>query len=302
MSVRIERPASAVAELVMDRPEALNAISTAQAQAIVSACAELAADPGVSVVILTSSSPRAFCVGADLKERNSFDDAQLAEQRPVFRRAFGAVLDLPVPSVAAVDGYALGGGFELALSCDLIVASRAAVLGLPETGVGLVPGGGGTQLLVRRIGSNRAADLIFTARHVRAEEADRLGVVDRLVEAGEARAAALEVATQIAARSPVALRAAKRALRRGSDLDLESALVVENLAWEQAAYSADRREGIAAFNERRSPRWRRDEADSDGSGSDRSGSDGSGSGSDGSGSGSGRVGVAVDPAWVGRPR
>ncbi|HET9648103.1 MAG TPA: enoyl-CoA hydratase-related protein, partial [Microlunatus sp.] len=137
----------------------------------------------------------------------------------------------------------------------------AAVLGLPETGVGLVPGGGGTQLLVRRVGSNRAADLIFTGRHLSAEEADRLGVVDRLVPAGTAREAAVELAVEIAARSPVALRAAKQALRRGSDLDLESALVVENLAWERAAFSADRREGIAAFNERRPPRWRQDGAD-----------------------------------------
>jgi enoyl-CoA hydratase/carnithine racemase len=261
VSVRIERPESGVGELVLDRPEALNAISTAQAQAIIDACAELAADPSLSVVILSSSSPKAFCVGADLKERNSFDDAQLAAQRPVFRAAFGAVLELPVPSVAAVEGFALGGGFELALSCDLIVASRSAVLGLPETGVGLVPGGGGTQLLPRRIGSNRAADLIFTARHVDAAEADRLGLIDRLVEAGQARATALELATLIATRSPIGLRAAKRALQRGSDLDLESALVVENLAWEEVAFSADRREGIAAFNERRAPRWRRNGAD-----------------------------------------
>jgi enoyl-CoA hydratase/carnithine racemase len=258
VSVRVERPAEAVGELVLDRPEALNAISTAQARAIRDACAELAADSDLSAVILTSSSAKAFCVGADLKERNSYDDAQLAEQRPIMRAAFGSVLDLPMPTVAAVDGYALGGGFELALSCDLIVASRAAVLGLPETGVGLVPGGGGTQLLVRRIGSNRAADLIFTARHVDAEEAAHLGIVDRLVEPGQSRAVALELAGLIASRSPVALRAAKGALRRGSDLDLESGLVIENRAWEEAAFSADRREGIAAFNERRAPRWRQE--------------------------------------------
>jgi enoyl-CoA hydratase/carnithine racemase len=271
MSVRIENPAPAVAELVLDRPEALNAISTAQARAISSACADLAADVGIDVVLVSSSSPKAFCVGADLKERNSFDDAGLAEQRPVFRKAFGSLLGLPMPTVAAVDGYALGGGFELALCCDLIVASRAAVLGLPEVGVGLVPGGGGTQLLVRRIGSNRAADLLYTARHVDAGEADRLGIVDRLVEAGRAREAALELAGQIAARSPIALRAAKQALRRGSDLDLESALVVENLAWNKVAFSADRREGIAAFNERRAARWPGRWSDSRGSADSGSG-------------------------------
>ena len=201
-----------------------------------------------------------------------------------------------------MDGYALGGGFELALSCDLIVASRAAVLGLPETGVGLVPGGGGTQLLVRRIGSNRAADLIFTARHVEPRRPIDSVSSTGWSRAGEARATALEVATQIATRSPVALRAAKRALRRGSDLDLESALVVENLAWEQAAYSADRREGIAAFNERRcaSLAARRGRFGRVGVGPVGVGRVGVGVGR--VGVGVGRVGVAVDPAWVGRPR
>jgi enoyl-CoA hydratase/carnithine racemase len=255
MSVRIEHPIARLAELVLDRPEALNAISTDQAHALIGACAELAAEPDLSVVLLTSSSTTAFCVGADLKERNRFDDAALAAQRPVFRAAFAAVLDLPVPSIAAVDGYALGGGLELALSCDLIVASTAAVLGLPEVGVGLIPGGGGTQLLPRRVGANRAADLVFTARRIPAKEAYRLGLVDRLVPAGEARDRALALATQIAANSPVGLRSAKSALRRGADVDLTSGLEIEHTCWERVAYSPDRREGIAAFNERRAPHW-----------------------------------------------
>src|SRR5206468_5360362 len=128
----------------------------------------------VRAIVLSAAGPRAFCVGADLKERQAMTDADFARQRPVFRRAFGAVLGLPQPAVAAVHGYALGGGCELALSCDLIVADVTAVFGLPETTVGLVPGGGGTQLALRRIGPGRAADPVLTGRPVNAADAARL--------------------------------------------------------------------------------------------------------------------------------
>jgi enoyl-CoA hydratase/carnithine racemase len=255
VSVRIDRPTASVAELIMDRAEALNALSTEQARAIALACAELAGDPALVVVVLSSAVAKAFCVGADLKERGRFSDDEFRAQRPIMQDAFGAVLNLPIPTIAAVDGYALGGGCELALSCDLIVASERAVFGLPEVGLGLVPGGGGTQLLPRRIGMNAAADLIFTGRHVDATEAFRLGLADRLVPAEGARTAALELAAEIAAKSPVAVRAAKLALRRGFDVDLVSGLVIENQSWEEAAFSADREEGIAAFNERRRAVW-----------------------------------------------
>ena len=255
MSVRTERPAAHVAEVVLDRPDALNAISTAQARAIVAACADISGDENVRAVMLTSSSARAFCVGADLKERRRFSDHDLRDQRPVMRAAFGGVLELPMPTVAAVEGYALGGGCELALACDVIVAGETAIFGLPEVGVGLIPGGGGTQLLPRRVGWNRAAELIFTGRRVGAAEAARLGLVDRLVGPGQARSAALDLAVQIAANSPVALRNAKLALRRGGDVDLASGLVVENEAWERTAFSPDRVEGIEAFNVHREPRW-----------------------------------------------
>ena len=139
-----------VAELVLDRPKAMNAVSTAMARALAEACDALAADPVVRVTVLTSSHDRAFCVGADLKERNSFSDAELVRQRPTARAAYTGVLELPMPAVAAVHGFALGGGFELALACDVIVADRTAVVGLPEVSVGVIPGGGGTQLLPRR--------------------------------------------------------------------------------------------------------------------------------------------------------
>ena len=244
-----------VAEIVLDRPEALNALNTAMAVRLAAVCAELAADAGVRAVVLAASGSRAFCVGADLKERARMTDQDFIRQREVFRAAFGGLLGLPQPAVAAVHGYALGGGCELALSCDLIVADDTAVLGLPETTVGLVPGGGGTQLALRRLGPGRACDLVLTGRRVAAAEAERIGLVDRLVSAGSAHGHALELATSIAGNSPVAVRAAKRALRRGWGTGLEAGLEIEDAAWRAAAFSADRAEGIAAFNEKRRPDW-----------------------------------------------
>lgn len=244
-----------VVELVLDRPKAMNAVSTEMARSLSAACAALADDAEARVVVLTSTHERAFCVGADLKERNSFSDADLRRQRPTTRASYTGVLELPMPTVAAVHGFALGGGFELALSCDLIVADPTAVVGLPEVSVGVIPGGGGTQLLPRRVGAARAAELIFSARRVEAPEARELGLVDLLVGEGEARTEALALGARIAANSPVGLRAAKRALRLGHGLDLRAGLEVEDAAWRTVAFSADRAEGVAAFNEKRKPQW-----------------------------------------------
>ncbi|CAL9428740.1 Short-chain-enoyl-CoA hydratase [Streptomyces sp. enrichment culture] len=256
--VAVRRDAdSGVAELVLDRVPAMNAVSSAMARGIAEACAALAAAPAreVRAVVLSSTHERAFCVGADLKERNGFTDADLGRQRPVSRAAYGGVLNLPMPVIAAVHGYALGGGFELALSCDVIVADPTAVVGLPEVTVGVIPGGGGTQLLPRRVGAARAAELIFTGRRVAADEALALGLVDVAAERGEDRTRALELAAGIAANSPVGLRAAKRALRTGHGLDLATGMEVEDAAWRTVAFSADRAEGVAAFNDKRRPAW-----------------------------------------------
>src|SRR6266566_1084410 len=244
-----------VCEIILDRPEVLNAINTAMAARLAEACAELAANPHARAVVLSGAGARAFCVGADLKERNGLDDAGLMAQREVFRAAFGGLLGLPQPVVAAVHGYALGGGCELALSCDLIVADETAVFGLPETTVGLVPGGGGTQLALRRLGPGRAADLVLSGRRVDAGEAARIGLADRVVPPGTACPEAIALAGRMAAGSPVAVRAAKTALRQGAGVGLAAALEVEDAAWRTAALSADRREGIAAFNEKRKPKW-----------------------------------------------
>jgi len=253
--ITTSRPADGIAEITLNRPEAMNAISSAMAAELTRACAELAAAPEVRVVVFGAAGERAFCAGADLKERAGMTDADIMRQRPVIRAVFGALLALPQPAIAAVHGFALGGGCELALSCDLVVADETATFGLPEVTVGLVPGGGGTQLALRRLGPGRAADLVLTGRKVGIDEAMRLGLVDRRVPAGQDGPAALELAGQIAANSPVAVRAAKRAIRHGWGVSLEAGLDIEDAAWRTAALSADRREGIAAFVEKRKPAW-----------------------------------------------
>lgn len=255
--VRIERHGEGghVAELVLDRPEAMNAVSTDLARALAAAATELAQDAEVRAVVVSSSHPKAFCVGADLKERNSFTDDDLRAQRPLAQAAYRGVLDLPVPAIAAVDGFALGGGFEIALSCDLVICGEDALVGLPEVSVGVIPGGGGTQLLTRRVGWSRAAQMIFTARRYTAEDACRLGAVDEVVPAGSARDRALELAATIAGHSPVGVRNAKAAMRQGFDTDLASGLRIEDEHWAATAFSADRAEGVAAFNEKRRPVW-----------------------------------------------
>ena len=260
--VRVERspgddevPAGTVANVVLDRPEALNAISTDLARQLGDVLAALADDDQLRAVVVSSSTPRAFCVGADLKERDGYSDEQLRAQRVVYRRMAAAYLAVPVPVVVAVAGYALGGGLELALLGDLVVADETAVVGLPEVSVGVIPGLGGTQLLPRRIGTARAAELIYTARRIDAAEALALGVVDRVVAAGEALASASGIATAIARNSPVGVRNAKRALRLGAGTDLAAALEIEDGAWRATAFSADRAEGVRAFAEKRRPVW-----------------------------------------------
>src|SRR5665811_139374 len=254
-------PGGHIAELALDRPEAMNAVSTQMALDLGAACAQLGADQDVRVVMVTSTHARAFCVGADLKERASFTDADLVAQRPVARAAYSGVLNLPMPTIAVGEGFALGGGLEIALSCDLIIAGSAAVVGLPEVSVGVIPGGGGTQLLTRRIGWSRAAGMIFTARRMPASEAAALGVVDEVLGAGHALERGLELAAQIVGNSPVGLRQAKRAMRLGADVDLATGLEVEDGCWRATAFSSDRAEGVAAFAEKRPARWSVVEAD-----------------------------------------
>jgi enoyl-CoA hydratase/carnithine racemase len=245
-----------VATVTLNRPEALNAISGEMADDLTSAFRAVGADPDVWVMILAAAGDKAFSVGADLKERNRLDDAGWLENRARMRGMFDSLRAVPQPSIAAVFGYALGGGFELALACDLIVASDESVMGLPEVRVGIVPGGGGTQLLSRRVGAGRAKDLILTGRRMHAEEALAAGLVARVVPRSGLAEAAASLAVEIRSASPVSVRQAKRAIDAAFDAPMDIGIEIEDQAWRQAVDSEDRREGIAAFNEKREPRWK----------------------------------------------
>ena len=245
-----------VATVLLDRPEALNAISGEFADELAGALLRAAADPAAWVVILAAGGDKAFCVGADLKERNQLDDRGWMRNRLLMRAMFDTLRSLPQPTIASVFGYALGGGFELALNCDLIVAAEDAVFGLPEVTVGIVPGGGGTQLLPRKVGAARAKQLVFTGRRISGVEAFEMGLVARVVEGKALENATSELAREICRSSPVAVREAKWAIDRGSGVSFDDAIELEDLAWRRAVASEDRREGIAAFNEKREPQWK----------------------------------------------
>jgi enoyl-CoA hydratase/carnithine racemase len=175
--------------------------------------------------------------------------------RILMRALFESLRAVPQPTIASVFGFALGGGFELALSCDLIVASDDTTFGLPETRVGIVPGGGATQLLARRIGVARAKELIFSGRRIGAEEARAIGLAQRVVPRAGLAETTMAFATEICANSPVAVREAKGAVDRGLEVPLQQGIELEDVAWRRAVASQDRAEGIAAFNEKRDPRW-----------------------------------------------
>jgi enoyl-CoA hydratase/carnithine racemase len=244
-----------VATITLDRPEALNAISGAMADELATLCRSVALDDDVWVVVLAAAGDKAFCVGADLKERAGFSLDDFHRNRVQVRGMFEALRALPQPVVASVFGFALGGGFELALSCDLVVAAEGTKLGLPEARVGLLPAGGGTQLLTRKVGLARAKELIYTGRRFDAAEGAELGLVQRVVPRGELASETCELALDICRSSPIAVRAAKAATDAALGVPIEEGIEIEHRAWKTVIGSADRAEGIAAFNEKRDPKW-----------------------------------------------
>jgi enoyl-CoA hydratase len=244
-----------LAHLILNRPEVLNAIDNTLATELTAACDSLAADPEVWLIILRGAGDRAFSAGADLKARRDFTPEDWAHQRALLREMFKRLRDLPQPMIAAVHGYALGGGTELAMLADFVVASEDAVFGLTEVSLGIIPGGGGTQNLPRMIGRNRAKEMIFAARRINAAEAYRLGLVNHVVSREALLTRAIEIAQEIMKNSPFAVRQAKWAVDHGADQEFEDGLEREHEAYMRAIASEDRREGIAAFNEKRPPRF-----------------------------------------------
>ncbi len=245
-----------LARVTLDRADALNALSGAMADQIAATFSDLATREDVWVVVLRAAGDKAFCVGADLKERSSFSLDDFHANRRQIRGMFAAIRGLPQPSIASVFGFALGGGFELALSCDLIVAAEGTLLGLPEVRVGLIPAGGGTQLLTRRVGIARAKEMIFRGRRIDAEEAAAMGIVAEVVPGAFLDARTTEIALDICRSSPVGVRQAKRAIDAALGSSLEDGMQAEHDAWAQVIGTEDRAEGIKAFNEKRDPLWK----------------------------------------------
>ena len=244
-----------IAVVRLERPEAMNAISGDLADELAEVCWRVSHDDDVWVMVLTGAGDRAFCVGADLKERSGFEIYDFYQNREQMRAMFSSLRKVPQPTIAAVFGFALGGGFELALSCDIVIAAQGTEFGLPEARVGLIPAGGGTQLLTRKLGVSRAKDLIFRGRRFDASHAWELGLVSEITPPEDLMSHALEVARDVCRSSPVAVREAKRAIDASLGVPLEDGMNVENDAWRIVINTEDRAEGIRAFNEKRDPNW-----------------------------------------------
>ena len=248
--------ADGLAWVTLNRPERLNALNARTLDELADALERVAADSDVRCLIMTGAGRRAFVAGADIGELRGLDGLGGMALNERGQRVFRRLETLGVVSIAAVNGYALGGGCELAMSCTLRVASDNAAFGLPELSLGLIPGFGGTQRLARLIGKGRALELILTGRQLKAEEALAVGLVSRVVPPDELRAAAVALARTILERAPIAVPLAIDAVSRGLEMSLDDGLAYE-LALTGLAYStADKEEGLAAFLEKRKPVWK----------------------------------------------
>ncbi|MDW7711920.1 MAG: enoyl-CoA hydratase-related protein [Deferrisomatales bacterium] len=239
--------------LTLNRPEAMNSVNVAMLRDLRSALEDVQFDPEARCVIVTGAGEKAFCAGADLKERAGMSEVEVRRYIETIRNTFTLVENLSVPVIAAVNGVALGGGTELALASDLRVAADTATLGLTETSLAIIPGAGGTQRLPRIVGKAKAKELVLTARRIDAQEALAIGLANKVVPAASLLDEARAMAEAITRNGPVAVRLAKRAIDRGMEMDLASALVFESTCYEITIPTEDRREGLLAFREKRKP-------------------------------------------------
>lgn len=253
-TIVLEEPVDDVLVVRLNRPEVRNAISTQVGHDLLDVFTGLVAAPDrYRCVVLTATGDKAFCAGGDLKERNTMDDAQWQTQHALFERMMLAILDCPLPVIAAVNGAAFAGGCELVLLCDFAYAVTNARFALTEVRIGIMPGGGGTQTLPRAIGSRRAKEIILSAEPFSAEEALQWGVVNRLCEPSKLMQETLARATKIAENAPLSVRQAKRSIHYGMQMDLRSAMFFEIDVYNRLVPTEDRREGVRAFNEKRKP-------------------------------------------------
>ncbi len=243
--------------VTLNRPEAANAMNTQLGRDLLALFDSIAADPAAQrCVVLTGAGDRAFCAGGDLKERNGMTDRQWQDQHLIFERAIRALLACPVPLIAAVNGAAYAGGLEIALTADFIYAASHARFALTEVTLGIMPGAGGTQNLPRAVGARRAKEIMLTGTPFTAQEALEWGMVNRICPAETLLADTLATAARIAANAPISVRQIKQSVNYGLNMDLASGMMFEIEAYNRMVPTADRREGIASFNEKRKPVFR----------------------------------------------
>ena len=254
-TLEISFPRDHVRLIRLIRPESMNALNTRMGEELRTVFREnvVSAHPEIRVSILTGSGNRAFCAGADLKERKGMSDGAWRQQHVIFEEASEALWRCPIPVLAAVNGVALGGGLELALACDLIIAARSARFGQPEVSRGIIPGAGGTQRLPRRIGIARAKEMLYSGQPIDSSQALDWGLVNRVVDDEALLEEALGLAQTIAANGPISLRQIKKAVDRGLEMSLADGLVLELEAYNITVPTDDRHEGVNAFNEKRAP-------------------------------------------------
>jgi len=240
--------------VTLNRPEVLNALNTQMGRDLLDLWTRLTAEPGqMRCVVLTGSGERAFCAGGDLKERDGMTQAEWQAQHELFERAFVALVECPLPVIAAVNGHAFGGGLEMALCCDFIYAVPQARFAQSEVRLGIMPGGMGTQNLPRAVGERRAKELILSARAFSAAEGDKWGLINRICEPAKLLEEALATAEEIAGNAPLAVRQAKKSVHYGLQMDLLTGYRFEIEAYNRLVDTEDRREGVKAFNEKRKP-------------------------------------------------
>jgi enoyl-CoA hydratase/carnithine racemase len=250
LSLVLEKP---VVTVKINRPEALNALNSVVVRELVAALDALEADDSVRCVVLTGSD-KAFCAGADIKEMASLSEAEI-ETSDHLRPAWDRAASFKKPLIAALSGYTLGGGLELAMCCDIIIASEGTKLGLPEINIGIIPGGGGTQRLPRAVGKYKAMEMILTGGTISAEEAKALGLVNRVVPPGKHLEEATKLASDIASKAPIAVRSAKEAIAASQEVGLSSGLELGRTLFYDLFGTDDKREGMSAFLEKRKPNF-----------------------------------------------
>ncbi|PLT32468.1 enoyl-CoA hydratase [Bacillus sp. V5-8f] len=253
--IEMSRENTGTAIITLNRPHAANALSLDMLKELNGVMKQLRYDPSLRCIILTGSGEKAFCAGADLKERRGMNETEVKRTVKLIGFTISSIAELPQPVIAAINGSAFGGGLELALACDIRIAADSAKIGLTETSLGIIPGAGGTQRLPRIIGTAKAKELIFTARRIDAAEAERLGLISKIVNSAELLDTAVSLAKEIARNAPVALQAAKQAINQGMETDLATGLKIEELCYERTISTTDRLEGLNAFKEKRTPNF-----------------------------------------------